>query len=57
MEPTLWALDLLCGVSKQRVAPTPTKGHLSAPDDAARSRERDKRMVQDIWTRDFVFRL
>jgi hypothetical protein len=58
MEPTLsGALDLLGGVSKQHVAPIPAKGLISALNDAAYSKERDKKMVQNIWTRNFVFRL
>jgi hypothetical protein len=32
---TLSTLDLLCGVSKQHVAPIPAEGHLSALNDAA----------------------
>jgi hypothetical protein len=52
---TLWALDLLGGVSKQQVAPIPAEGHLSALNDAAG--EADKKMVHNIRTRDFVFRL
>jgi hypothetical protein len=58
MEPTLsGAPDLLGGVSKQHVAPIPAKGLISALNDAAYSKERDKKMVQNIWTRNFVFRL
>jgi len=37
---TLWALDLLCGVSKQHVAPIPAEGHLGALNDAAYSLRR-----------------
>lgn len=35
VEPTLWALNLLCGVSKQQVAPIPAEGHLSARNGTA----------------------
>jgi hypothetical protein len=36
--PTFWALDLLCGVSKQNVVQIPADCHLSALNDAAYSR-------------------
>jgi hypothetical protein len=57
VEPTLSGRYLLGGVSKQPVAGIHAEGHLSALTDAARLKEMRVKMVQNIRTRDFVFRL